>query len=243
MDLKEDIGNPHRHPWELSRADMVLRVLQSNARGTRYADIGCGDLYFSRRLLQLTDGPIYAVDVNFPEPRIDDRIVVCTQLQQVPSRAIDCAVLMDVLEHVPDDVQVLRDVGRTLAPKGQLLITVPAHAFLWSEQDVFLGHFRRYNQPQLLDVVRRGGFDVVETFHFFAIPYLARAVAVALSRLGLRQDRAGVVGRWPFSAQHALTRALRLLLNSDFRLSRALGTGPLSGFGLSIAVRCRHTSS
>ena len=241
MDLKEQIGNPNRHPWELSRADMALRLLSANDRHTRYADVGCGDLYFARRLRALTEEPIYAVDVNAPDRR-EDGILVCQNLHQVPAGSIDCAILMDVIEHVNDDIAMLREVGRILAPAGQLLITVPAHAFLWSEHDVFLGHFRRYNRSQLLDAVRQGGFEPIETFYFFAIPYLARAVTVGLSKLGFRKSDAGAVGQWPFPAQHALTRTIRLFLNSDFRLSRVLGAGPVSGFGLSIAVRCRRTS-
>jgi hypothetical protein len=134
-------------------------------------------------------------------------------------------------------------VERILAPAGELLITVPAHSFLWSDHDVFLGHFRRYNRARLLDAVRRGGFEPVETFYFFAIPYLARAVSVGLSKIGFRKSDAGAVGRWPFSPHHALTKTLRLVLNGDFRLLRALGAGPLSGFGLSIAVRCRRPSA
>lgn len=243
MDLKEQIGNPHRHPWELSRADMTLRLLTSNARHTRYADIGCGDLYFARRLRELTDSPVYAVDVNFPDDPHEDRIIVCTDLHQVPAGSIDCAILMDVIEHVNDDVALLREVERILAPAGELLITVPAHSFLWSEHDVFLGHFRRYNRAQLLHAVRQGGFEAIETFYFFAIPYVARALTVGLSKLGFRKNDAGAVGRWPFSPQHTLTRMIRLVLNGDFRLSRALGAGPVSGFGLSIAVRCRRTSA
>ena len=243
MDLKEQVQNPHRHPWELSRADMALTLLNGKQNRTRYADIGSGDLYFARRLRELTSETVYAVDVNYDQRRNEDRIVVCTDLQQVPSRSIDCAILMDVLEHVKDDVGLLRDVDRILAPSAELLITVPAHGFLWSEHDVFLGHFRRYNHAMLRETVRQAGFSAIETFYFFAIPYVARAVTVGLSKFGFGQTQAGAVGRWRFSSRHPLTRALRLLLNADFRTSRALGTGPLSGCGLSIAMRCRRTSA
>ena len=243
MDLKEQVQNPHRHPWELSRADMALTLLDAKPNRTRYADVGSGDLYFARRLRELTSESVYAVDVNYDQQRNEDRIVVCTDLQQVPSSSVDCAILMDVLEHVKDDVGLLRDVDRILAPAAELLITVPAHAFLWSEHDVFLGHFRRYNHTMLRETAREAGFRTIETFYFFAIPYIARAVTVGLSKLGLGQTHAGVVGRWRFSSSHPLTTFLRVLLNADFRASRLLGTGPLSGCGLSIAMRCRRTSS
>ena len=243
MDLKEQVQNPHRHPWELSRADMALALLATNSKRTRYADVGSGDLYFARRLRALTTAHVYAVDINYAEQANEDGLIVCTDLQQVPSHSIDCVILMDVLEHVRDDVGLLRDVDRILAPSAELLITVPAHAFLWSEHDVFLGHFRRYNHAMLRDAVRRAGFEAIEAFYFYAIPYVARAVTVGLSKLGIGEPEGGTVGRWPFSLDHLFTRTLRAMLNADFRASRVLGTGPLSGCGLSIAMRCRRTSA
>ena len=243
MDLKEQVQNPHRHPWELSRADMALSLLAVNGKRTRYADVGSGDLYFARRLRDLTTVHVYAVDVNYAEEAHEDGIIACTDLRQVPSHSIDCAVLMDVLEHVKDDVGLLRDVDRILAPSGELLITVPAHAFLWSQHDVFLGHFRRYTHDMLHEAVRKAGFEALEAFYFYAIPYLARAVTVGLSKLGIGETKGGTVGRWPFSSDHLLTKTLRAALNADFRTSRALGNGPLSGCGLSIAMRCRRTSA
>ena len=185
MDLKERSANPNRHPWELSRADLALQLLARNTKATRYVDVGSGDLYFARRLSALTDAPIYAVDVNYGSRANEGQVVVCTDLAQVPSGSVDCAVLMDVLEHVDDDVGLLRAVDRVLAPAGQFLITVPAHAFLWSDHDDFLGHRRRYNRRQLLDVLERGGLEVVECFYFYCVPFLARTFQVGLLKLGL----------------------------------------------------------
>jgi len=240
MDLRERSANPNRHPWELSRADMVLALLARNARSTRYADVGSGDLYFARRLCELTDMPVYAVDVNYGNRAVEGQLVICTDLDQVPSGSVDCAVLMDVLEHVDDDVGLLHAVGRVLAPAGQLLITVPAHAFLWSDHDVFLGHRRRYNRQHLRGVLQRGGLKVGECFHFFFIPYLARAFSVGLSRFGVRHKPSSGVGLWPYPSRHPITRTLRAMLNGDFRLSKLLGRW--SGCGLSICAICRRTS-
>ena len=122
MDLRERSANPNQHPWELSRADMMLRLLARNARATRYADAGSGDLYFARRLCALTDAPIYAVDVDYENRGVEAQLVICTDLDQVPSGSVDCAVLVDVLEHVDDDVGFLHAVGRILRPAGQSIM-------------------------------------------------------------------------------------------------------------------------
>ena len=221
---------------------MVLRLLAGHARHTRYADVGSGDLYFAQRLADTTDAPVYAVDVNYLERATTGRVVVCTDLNQVPSASIDCALLMDVLEHVDDDVGLLRAVGRVLAAASEVVITVPAHAFLWSDHDVFLGHRRRYSREQLRDAIQRGGLDIVECFYFYAGPFLARAVGVGLSRLGGGKKESSGVGLWRYPSTHVITRTLRATLNADFRLSRILGGIPVSGFGLSICALCRRTS-
>ncbi|MBI4521354.1 MAG: methyltransferase domain-containing protein, partial [Gemmatimonadetes bacterium] len=245
MDLRERTENPNRHPWELSRADMALRLLALRAKHgghTSYADVGAGDRYFARRLAALTDAPVFAVDANYPEATVDGPVVVCTDLAQVPAGSVDCAVLMDVLEHVDDDVGLVRDVNRILTPDGELLITVPAHQWLWSEHDVFLGHRRRYDGRRLRDVLRHGGLDVLECFHFYALLGVARAAGVALARLGVRRSAHGV-GRWPLASTHPATRTLRATLNADFRISRRLGTTPLGACGLSICAICRRRSA
>ena len=222
---------------------MVLDLLKGNKRDTRYADIGSGDLYFARRLSELTEAPVYAVDVHYGTPGVDGPIRICTDLDQVPAGAIDCAVLMDVLEHVGDDVGLVEASARVLSPSGKMLVTVPAHSFLWSEHDVFLGHHRRYDRAGLRAVLSRGGLDVAESFYFYAGPFLVRALAVALAKAGIGGPKARAVASWSYPAQHPMTRTARAVLNGDFKLSRLLGDTGLSGCGLSICAVCRRRSA
>jgi SAM-dependent methyltransferase len=242
MDLREQTDNPHRHPWELSRADMVLRLLSKNPRRTRYADVGAGDLYFARRLRSLTDSTIYAVDVNYGSSRAEEQLEVCTDLTQVPPASVDWVLLMDVLEHVEDDLGLLNAVTRIQAPDGHLLATVPAHPFLWSEHDVVLGHHRRYNRARLCDVLQRGGFHVDECFYCYGLPFLARAWSVGLAALGLGRNNGSAVSLWRYPDTHPATRTVRAMLNGDFRLSRLLGPALLPWSGLSICAICRRAS-
>jgi hypothetical protein len=92
-------------------------------------------------------------------------------------------------------------------------------------------------------VIQRGGLDIVECFHFFCVPFLARTFGAGLSGVGLRQRYSSTVGLWPYPSQNLITRTVRAILNCDFRLSRLLGSGPLSGCGLSICAICRRTSA
>lgn len=58
--------------------------------------------------------------------------------------------LLDVLEHQQDDGDFLRSLVAKMRPGATLLVTVPALQNLWSEWDVALGHFRRYDKGTLL---------------------------------------------------------------------------------------------
>lgn len=65
----------------------------------------------------------------------------------------DCVAAFDVLEHIDDDVDALREWKRVLKQNGRIVLTVPAHQWLWSEHDVSLHHFRRYTQKTIREKV------------------------------------------------------------------------------------------
>jgi ubiquinone/menaquinone biosynthesis C-methylase UbiE len=67
----------------------------------------------------------------------------------LPDASLEYVTALDVLEHTPDDVAVVRGFHRLLKPGGIALVTVPASMALWSDWDVALHHFRRYSRPQL----------------------------------------------------------------------------------------------
>ncbi|HVU25126.1 MAG TPA: class I SAM-dependent methyltransferase [Opitutus sp.] len=67
----------------------------------------------------------------------------------LPDRAVDAITALDVLEHIEDDRGAVREMHRVLRPGGVLVATVPASMALWSDWDVALHHFRRYDRPGL----------------------------------------------------------------------------------------------
>ncbi|MEJ7662138.1 MAG: methyltransferase domain-containing protein [Hymenobacter sp.] len=69
----------------------------------------------------------------------------------------DLVIASDVLEHIEEEGRALREWTRVLRPGGQLLVFVPAHAYLWSEHDVVNHHFRRYSRAGLLAAMRGAG--------------------------------------------------------------------------------------
>jgi SAM-dependent methyltransferase len=81
-----------------------------------------------------------------------------THIASSPAGAYDCAVLVNVLEHITDDSATLRELFRILKPGGALLLFVPAFPFLFSRLDSVYGHFRRYRRTDLVRLVTGAGF-------------------------------------------------------------------------------------
>lgn len=91
----------------------------------------------------------------------------------------DLIVLLDVLEHIPEDRASLGVLRRKLAPGGRLLLTVPAIPRLWSAHDVAHHHQRRYTMAKLEQVVHGAGFRTVHRTHFNSL-LLPVVIAVRL---------------------------------------------------------------
>lgn len=66
----------------------------------------------------------------------------------------------NVLEHIEDDQEALKELHENMQPGAGLAIYVPAFTFLFSDLDRKVGHFRRYQKRELVQKVRSAGFEV-----------------------------------------------------------------------------------
>jgi len=127
--------------------------------------------------------------------------------------------LFDVLEHIEKDSEFLKRLYGQLLPKGYLYVTVPAYNFLWSIDDDYAQHYRRYTVRTLTKRLESAGFTVRYCSYFFCV--LAPAVFVLRSipsRFRIRHSidvpsikqehavRAGIAG---FLLEHSLAYELR----------------------------------
>lgn len=107
----------------------------------------------------------------------DVRVHDLCQPWPVDADSLRAVVLLDVLEHVPDPIGVLRHVHAALERDGAVIITVPAHPWLYSRWDEQLGHFRRYTVREFRQHATEAGFRVasLQYWNSFTMP---AAVAV-----------------------------------------------------------------
>jgi SAM-dependent methyltransferase len=109
------------------------------------------------------------------------------------SRRWNVAFLLDVLEHIPDDVEVLRQIRESLRPEGLLFVTAPALNVFWSYNDTIACHIRRYSRADFQRLALETGFELVLSryFMFFLSPLLllSRWKSPNLGRMSAKQIR------------------------------------------------------
>ena len=86
----------------------------------------------------------------------------------------DIVFLLDVLEHIPDHLEVLRQVRKTMRPGGLLFVTTPALKFFWTYNDDLAHHQRRYSGRDFQSLGESADLQLLRTnyFMFFLSPAL-----------------------------------------------------------------------
>jgi SAM-dependent methyltransferase len=128
--------------------------------GARFAELALGDS--SSQALEMA-GPVVGPGVK--RYQID-------LLNLGWNERWDVAFMLDVLEHIPDDLEVLRQVRRSLKPGGLLFVACPALKVFWSYNDVLAQHCRRYSRADYRLLAEKAGFEMFRSryFQFFLSP-------------------------------------------------------------------------
>lgn len=228
-DLKEiqAAGEQMAQHWYLRhKAALIGRILQP-VKKNRVLDWGAGSGFFSRYVAQRPGvESVIAVDPGYSRDWQEQVGPVTVHFfRQMPESRGDLLLLMDVLEHVPDDLGLLQQAASHVIPGGHLLLTVPAFSWLWSGHDEFLGHYRRYTLPQLRRLVDRAGLSWLEGSYGF-VPVLPlvmvwRAFTRLRDRIQSRPPTSNF-GRHPLWL-HGLLRAGCALELPWFRYNRLAG--------------------
>ena len=144
-------------------------------------------------------------------------------LPVVPGSPFDTIVCLNVLEHIADDRQALRNMHSLLTPGGRLILLVPFSPLLHSALDDNLGHYRRYTKRSVHAVVASEGFTIDRIFLFNFFGGLGWFVSGKILRRGTLEK--GSVGLFE--------RAVPM-----FRLAETFGTP----FGASVICVARKTN-
>ena len=191
------------HFWFAARNKSIAAIARRLERelqpGYRVLEVGCGTGNVLRVLKQVyTRGTVAGMDLfgeglAFARARTSCALVQADVHSPPFDVPFDVIGLFDVLEHLPDDKQILRDISDLLSPGGFLILTVPAHMSLWSYFDEASHHCRRYEAAELKRKVLRAGFEIDYFTEYmasiFPVVWLGRRLATLAGRFrGKEQD-------------------------------------------------------
>jgi SAM-dependent methyltransferase len=165
-----------RHFWFRARNEVISALVEKELRhlapGYRVLEVGCGTGNVLRVLEKVCkQGQVIGMDLFLEGLEYARRRVrlglVQGDMQAPPfGGKFHIIGLFDVLEHLPDDLQVLENLNSMLLPGGLLLLTVPAFPTLWSYFDEAGRHVRRYEFHELHTRLEQAGFKV-ETISYY----------------------------------------------------------------------------
>jgi SAM-dependent methyltransferase len=172
-----------RHWWYRGRRTVLDGVIKGLglAPRPRILDAGCGsgrNMVDLARYGTVTGVELSETSVELARARGCGEVIAGSVLEMpFPDDSFELAVSLDVIEHLDDDLAALRELRRTVAPGGALLITVPAYQWLWSGHDEVNHHHRRYTRRSLQRVGEQAGWTQARTTYFNSV---LLPVAIAL---------------------------------------------------------------
>ena len=142
--------------------------------GNNVLEIGCGNgnftVFLAQQCRQLTGIDINHEYIETAKKRLAKQPEVTilqgdiTQLQS--QKIFETIVMLDVLEHLENDVAILQQLSFLLKPEGNLIIKVPALNYLYGEMDRVIGHYRRYNKKTLLNTFEKANLPQPKVWYF-----------------------------------------------------------------------------
>lgn len=184
------------HWWYRARRDILASLIERRIGlpgDARILEIGCGTGHNVMMLKRF--GEVDAIEIDEAARTIaSERLgkpvgsAPLPELTGIADGAYDMIAILDVLEHVEADRNALESMARKLKPGGRILITVPAHPWMWSAHDVVNHHQRRYTKKALRTVVEQAGLKLEMMSYFNSLLFPLAAAARLAGRVSGKED-------------------------------------------------------
>jgi 2-polyprenyl-3-methyl-5-hydroxy-6-metoxy-1,4-benzoquinol methylase len=161
--------------WSIVRKEFLLSKFSNYLkRDANIIEIGAGTGDVSRTLLSagysnIAVGEMHLNGLRYAKTYGIERCYQFDLLRTPFENKFEAVCMFDVLEHIEDDELALKSSFKMLERNGYIVITVPAHMWLWNRSDRVVGHKKRYTKTQLISLLSESGFEVLEARYFFIL--------------------------------------------------------------------------
>jgi SAM-dependent methyltransferase len=228
------------HFWFHARNKLIFWVFRKYfPSSNNFLEIGCGTGFVLAGLkevfpkLSIAGSEINAEGLKCTARRVSSAFLFQMDARRIPYEAeFDVIGAFDVIEHIYEDAAVLQQMHRAVRPGGGIIVTVPQHRFLWSKQDEFSCHFRRYTRGELISKVCCAGFTVttVTSFVSLLLPLMI------VSRFFQKNKMPTELGS-EFRLGKRVNQLLGVIMGLERRIIQAGGRFPAGGSLLLIAKK------
>jgi SAM-dependent methyltransferase len=179
-----------KHFWFKARRGYILQELNKVDRDAKILDIGCSSGILLEELAQMGFqlNNLYGIDIsekainNCKSAGLENTFVMDAQKVSL-NQKFDIIIASDCLEHLANDEEALANWSNLLNTNGIAYIFVPAFMTLWSEHDEANMHFRRYTQRELIDKLKKNGFEIKKSSYWNFSLFMPILLIRFLSRL------------------------------------------------------------
>lgn len=195
----------------------IVEIVEQAICGPRVIDFGAGEGLFADLIGRRHPPPLCVESDKCLRDELATRgFAVADTLAALPTGEFDFAYTLNVLEHIEDDRQVLRDLRRCLRPGGCLFVFVPACPVLFGPMDRHVGHVRRYRKAELREKLDAAGFSVDSLAYFDSIGFLAALAHRMLARGGeISPGSVAWYDQWVFPLSRRIDTALKPLVGKN----------------------------
>jgi ubiquinone/menaquinone biosynthesis C-methylase UbiE len=156
-------------PRNYFRQTLLVKYL--NRKNKKVLDAGCGNESLSIRLSKM-GFDVSGIDVTKENISFANSVKKVLGIKNLDfsqmsltdikfkKNSFDAVVSGEVLEHIKKDEKAVKEFNRVLKMNGQCLISVPQNPKLWSKEDEWVRHFRRYTRKGLVRIMQKNGFKV-----------------------------------------------------------------------------------
>lgn len=200
--LHDEVDGDHHPIACASRQDAILQIKKiMSAKQSIIMEIGCSSGFLIQELVttfpqatiigvDVVKIPLYQLAKKIPGiPFIRFDLLQCP----LPNKVIDIIVMLNVLEHIENDMCALTKVFNLLKPGGCLIIEVPAGPYLYDSYDAELCHFMRYSSLSLEKKLIKVGFELCRKSHIGFIVFPGFAAVKVLNKCFFSRKNRGVV--------------------------------------------------
>ncbi|AFY53648.1 methyltransferase family protein [Rivularia sp. PCC 7116] len=184
-----------KHWWFVARRQIIQQVIcgLSLPKNAQILEAGCGT---GGNLQMLSSyGVVSAMELDEVACQLaNQRQITQVKRGHLPDKipfnsSYDLILILDVIEHLDDDLSALEALYYKLKPGGYLLVTVPAYQFLWSEHDEINHHKRRYRLKNLINLVKKAKYQVSYSSYFNTFLFPLIAIVRSLAKLLPKQNK------------------------------------------------------